>query len=55
MNAIDIFIFAFGVFVTLAAVAGAFLIGLSEAADSGQARPDDLTDLERRFVKRDDE
>lgn len=55
MNMIDVAIFVVGLVVTAATLAGAFVIGLTEAADSDHARPDDLTDLERRLVHRDDD
>lgn len=55
MNIIDIAIFAVGLLVTAATLAGAFVIGLTEAADSDHSRAADLTDLERRMVVRDDE
>ncbi len=55
MNIIDIAIFAVGLLVTAATLAGAFVIGLTEAADSDHARPSDLTNLERKMVIRNDE
>lgn len=55
MNIIDVAIFAVGLLVTAATMAGALVIGLTEAADSDHARPGDLTDLEKRMVVRDDE
>jgi hypothetical protein len=55
VNIIDIAIFAVGLLVTAATLAGAFVIGLTEAADSDHSRAADLTDLERRMVVRDDE
>jgi hypothetical protein len=55
MNLIDVAILAVGLLVTAATLAGAFVIGLTEAADSDHARAGDLTDLEKRMVVRDDE
>ena len=55
MNIIDIAIFAVGLLVTAATLAGAFVIGLAEAADPDHARASDLTGLERKMVVRDDE
>jgi hypothetical protein len=53
MNFMDVMIFAFGLFVTAATLAGAFLIGLAEAGDPEHSRAEDLTDLEKKLVDRD--
>ena len=45
-------IFVLGVFVTLVTLVAAVLVGLSEASDPEQARPQDLTDWEKAFVSR---
>ena len=52
MNFIDVMIFAFGLFVTAATLAGAFLVGLAEAGDPGHSRAEDLTGLEKKLVER---
>jgi hypothetical protein len=55
MSMLDLAIFGIGLLVTAATMAVVFVIGLTEAADTDHARPEDLTDLERRLVVRDDE
>lgn len=54
MTPVLLIIMVLGVFVTGATLVGAFLIGLTEAADSAHARPGDLTDLERSLVDREE-
>ncbi len=48
-------IFVLGVIVTVITGAGAVLIGLQEASDPDQSRVQDLTDLEKQIVGRDEE
>jgi hypothetical protein len=52
MSFIDVMIFSFGLFVTAATIAGAFLIGLAEAGDPEHSRTEDLTELEKKLVDR---
>lgn len=52
MTPVMLIILVLGVFVTGATLVGAFLIGLTEAADPAHARPGDLTELERNLVDR---
>jgi hypothetical protein len=47
-------IFALGLIVTAITGCGAVLIGLQEASDPKQSRVEDLTDLEKQIVNRDD-
>ena len=47
-------IFVLGLIVTVITGAGAILIGLQEASDPSQSRVQDLTDLERKIVGRDE-
>jgi hypothetical protein len=55
MSVVDIAILIVGLLVTAATLAGALVVGLTEAADTDHARAGDLTDLERRMVYRDDD
>jgi len=48
-------IFVLGIFVTVITGAGAILIGLEEASDPDQSRVQDLTELEKQIVGRDEE
>ncbi len=48
-------IFVLGLIVTAITGAGAILIGLQEASDSEQSRIQDLTDLEKEIVGRNEE
>lgn len=45
-------IFVLGLLVTALTGTGAILIGLQEASDPEQSRPDDLTDIEKKIVGR---
>lgn len=45
-------IFVLGLIVTVITGAGAVMIGLQEAADPGQSRVEDLTDVEKQIVGR---
>ena len=47
-------IFVLGLVVTSITGAGAILIGLQEASDPDQSRIQDLTDLEKQIVGRDE-
>ncbi len=53
MTPVLLIIMVLGVFVTGATLVGAFLIGLTEAADTAHSRPGDLTELEHTLVDRD--
>ena len=46
-------ILVLGLFVTVITGTGAVMIGLQEAADRGQSRVEDLTDVEKQIVGRD--
>jgi hypothetical protein len=48
-------IFVLGLIVTMITGAGAVLIGVEEASDPTQSRVEDLTELEKQIVGRDDE
>jgi hypothetical protein len=48
----SVVIFLLGVFVTVITLSAVILVGLSEAADPGQSRPEDLTSWERYLVGR---
>jgi hypothetical protein len=50
-----VMIFGMGLLVTAITLAGVVLIGLSEAADSAHARPEDLTELEKKLIDRRDD
>jgi hypothetical protein len=47
-------IFALGLVVTTITAVGGVMIGLQEAADPEQSRPQDLTQIEREIVDRPD-
>lgn len=55
MTPLAVVILALGVFVVALAFAGAFLIGLTEAADVDHARPEDLSALEQSLVDREEQ
>ena len=44
-------IFGFGIVITAMVAYAVVLVGLMEAADPGHSRPEDLTSLEKRWVK----
>ncbi len=48
-------IFVLGLVVTVITGAGAVLIGLQEASDPGHSRVEDLTNLEKQIVGRNDD
>ena len=48
----NLLIFALGLIVTGITFAAVVLVGLGEAADPGQSRPEDLTGWERSLVGR---
>lgn len=52
MTSVTLLVAGLGVFVTLMTLIGAFLVGLTEAADSDHARSTDLSELERSMVER---
>ncbi|MGI9474582.1 MAG: hypothetical protein ACR2NZ_23800 [Rubripirellula sp.] len=47
-------IFVLGIVVTVITGVGAILIGIEEASDPDQSRVQDLTDLEKKIVGRDE-
>lgn len=54
MTPITLAVLVLGLFVLVMTLVGAFMIGLREAADTDQAQPGDVTDLERKLIDRDD-
>jgi heme/copper-type cytochrome/quinol oxidase subunit 2 len=54
MNVVEVTLIAFGVFLLVVVLAVVVLVGLREAADPDQAAPEDLTEVERQVIDRDD-